>query len=79
MIRKWSPSKGVALTSLCHGDQRVGDRSADIGAHDDGNSELDREHCQGKVSFIVSSTSQLQDHICLGRADARTHIQRRPC
>lgn len=35
MIRKCSPSKGAALAGLRHGDQRVGDRGADVGAHDD--------------------------------------------
>lgn len=45
-IVKVLPAKRIAVSSLRHGDQGVCNRSADVGAHDDGNSHLDCEYCQ---------------------------------
>lgn len=92
---KWLPAEGAAFTSLRHGDESVGDRCADVGAHDDRNSQLDRQHCQStQISFITSPPSPphlehhhhsciriLSMHVypCAWSVEARTHVQRRPC
>lgn len=55
-VRRRSPPKGAALSRLGHGDQRVGDGGADVGAHDDGDGQLHRQYCQSTV-LITDITS----------------------
>lgn len=88
------PAKCVTFRSLCHGNQRVGDRSANVGSHDDRNSHLDCKYCQS-TQIISSTVIQLLQAsniliiilgclffawmcLCVG-VEENTHVQRRPC
>ncbi|PWA32730.1 hypothetical protein CCH79_00012430 [Gambusia affinis] len=64
-IVKILPAKRIAVSSLRHGDQCVCNRSANVGAHDDGNSHLDCEYCQRTQIQIKPGSYSLPEETML--------------